>query len=82
MGNWSLRWSQAGSQNPDMEIRQADLDERLGYYNGDHLSKYLAKFCYRFNRHFQLGDMIERLAHVALHTPSMRQRLLKLPEIR
>lgn len=47
-----------------------------------HLPRYLAEFCYRFNRRFQLGDMINRLAYGALRTPPMPQRLLKLAEIR
>ena len=50
--------------------------------SNDHLPRYLAEFCYRFNRRFQLGDMIERHAYVALRTPPMPQRLLKLAEIR
>lgn len=48
----------------------------------DHLPRYLAEFCYRFNRRFQLDDMIERLAYVALRTPPMPQRILKLAEVR
>jgi len=47
-----------------------------------HLPRYLAEFCYRFNRRFKLGDMINRLAFVAMRTPPMPQRLLKLAEIR
>jgi hypothetical protein len=45
-----------------------------------HLARYLAEFCYRFNRRYQLDDMIERLAYVAMRTPPMPQRLLKLAE--
>ena len=47
-----------------------------------HLPRYLAEFCYRFNRRYQLGTMIERLAYVAMRTPPMPCRLLKLAEIR
>ena len=47
-----------------------------------HLPRYLAEFCYRFNRRFQLGDMVKRFAYVALRTPPMPQPLLKLAEIR
>lgn len=47
-----------------------------------HLPRYLAEFCYRFNRRFQLGQMVSRLAYVALRTPPMPQRLLKLAESR
>jgi hypothetical protein len=47
-----------------------------------HFSRYLAEFCYRFNRRFQLRTMIERLTYVALRTPPMPQRILKLAEVR
>ena len=47
-----------------------------------HLPRYLAEFCYRFNRRFQLHEMVNRLAYVALRTPPMPQRLLKLAESR
>jgi len=47
-----------------------------------HLRRYLAEFCYRFNRRFRLGAMVERLIYVALRTPPMPQRLLKLAEVR
>lgn len=29
-----------------------------------HLPRYLAEFCYRFNRRYQLGDIIERLVYI------------------
>ena len=45
-----------------------------------HFSKYLAEFCYRFNRRFNLPDMIARFCYVALRTPPNPQRLLKLAE--
>lgn len=47
-----------------------------------HLPRYLAEFCYRFNRRFQLDSMVERLAYVALRTPPLPQRLLTLAEVR
>lgn len=37
-----------------------------------HLPRYLAEFCYRFNRRFQLDAMVERLAYVALRPPPCR----------
>lgn len=49
--------------------------------NAKHLPRYLAEFCYRFNRRFKLEDMIPRLGHVALRTPPMPARLLKLAEV-
>jgi transposase-like protein len=47
-----------------------------------HIPRYLAEFCYRFNRRFQLGEMVRRLAYVALQTPPMPIRMLRLAESR
>ncbi len=46
--------------------------------NPKHLPRYLAEFCYRHNRRFQLEEMIPRFAYIALKTPPMPNRLLKL----
>ena len=40
--------------------------------------RYLAEFEYRFNRRFDLPGIIPRLVYVALRTPPMPERLLKL----
>lgn len=48
--------------------------------NPRHLPRYLAEFCYRFNRRFQLEDMLPRFAYMAVRTPPMPARLLKLTE--
>ena len=40
--------------------------------------RYLAEFEYRFNRRFDLPESIPRLLYVALRTPPMPERLLKL----
>jgi hypothetical protein len=45
-----------------------------------HLPRYLAEFCYRFNRRFDLAAMLPRLGYAAAHTPPMPYRLLKLAE--
>ena len=45
-----------------------------------HLPRYLAEFCYRFNRRFQLDDMLPRFIYIALRTPPIPNRLLKLAE--
>ena len=45
-----------------------------------HLPRYLAEFEYRFNRRFDLPAMIDRLLYVALRTPPMPYRLLKMAE--
>jgi transposase-like protein len=46
-----------------------------------HVPSYLAEFEYRFNRRFDLPAMIERLTRVALRTPPMPYRLLKMAEV-
>ena len=48
--------------------------------NAKHLPRYLAEFCYRFNRRFQLENMLPRFGYVAVRTPPMPDRLLKLAE--
>ena len=45
-----------------------------------HLPRYLAEFSYRFNRRFSLREMFPRLVHVALRTPPVPNRVLKLAE--
>lgn len=45
-----------------------------------HLPRYLAEFCYRFNRRFRLDNMLPRLARAALTTPPLPYRLLTLAE--
>lgn len=40
--------------------------------------RYLSEFQYRFNRRFNLSDLIPRLAYVALRTPPMPEKLLKI----
>jgi hypothetical protein len=44
------------------------------------LPRYLAEFCYRFNRRFDLAAMLPRLGVAAARTPPMPDRLLKLAE--
>lgn len=46
-----------------------------------HVPRYLAEFGYRFNRRFNLLEMIERLIFVALRTPPMPYRLLRMAEV-
>ena len=45
-----------------------------------HLPRYLAEFCYRFDRRFNLKAMFPRLAYVAVRTPPMPLKLLTLTE--
>lgn len=44
------------------------------------LPRYLAEFCDRFNRRFDLEAMMPRFLHAAARTPPMPYRLLKLAE--
>jgi transposase-like protein len=46
-----------------------------------HAARYLAEFEYRFNRRYDLGEMIPRLAYVALATAPMPYRMLKLADV-
>lgn len=46
-----------------------------------HVSRYLAEFEYRFNRRFDLAAMMPRLGYVAVRTPPMPYRLLKLADL-
>ena len=48
--------------------------------NPKHLPRYLAEFCYRYNRRFQLEDMLPRFAYIAMRTPPMPVRLLRVAE--
>ena len=47
-----------------------------------HVPRYLAQYQYRYNRRYNLADMISRFIWVALRTPPMPYRLLKLAEAR
>jgi transposase-like protein len=47
---------------------------------GKHVPRYLAEFEYRFNRRYDLAVLIPRLGFVAVRTPPMPYRLLKLAE--
>jgi transposase-like protein len=46
-----------------------------------HVPRYLAEFEYRFNRRYDLAAMMPRLGYVAVRTPPMPYRLLKLAEL-
>jgi hypothetical protein len=45
---------------------------------GKHQGRYLAEFCYRFNRRLDLAAMLPRLGRAALNTPPMPHRPLVL----
>ncbi len=47
-----------------------------------HLPRYLAEFQYRFNRRFNLRTIMTRLIYMALRTPPLPYRLVKLAEPR
>ena len=50
------------------------------YQCNKHVPRYLAEFEYRFNRRYDLAAMMPRLGYVAVRTPPMPYRLLKLAE--
>ena len=43
-----------------------------------HLPRYLAEFCYRFNRRFRMSEMITSLARAAINSTPIPQPQLKL----
>jgi len=45
-----------------------------------HVPRYLAEFCYRFNRRFRMGSMIPSLAYAAINSKPIPQHQLKLAE--
>jgi ISXO2-like transposase domain len=45
-----------------------------------HVPRSLTELEYRFNRRYDLAAMMPRLAYIALRTPSMPYRLLRLAE--
>jgi len=48
--------------------------------NHNHLPRYLAEFCYRFNRRFDLRQMMLRFGYVVARTSPMPLRRLVLAE--
>ncbi len=46
----------------------------------NHASRYLAEFEYRFNRHFDLPSMLNRLLFIAVKTSPIPNRFLKIAE--
>jgi hypothetical protein len=49
--------------------------------NSRHLPRYLAEFCYRFNRRYDLRQMMPRFMTAAVRAAPMPGRLLKLAEL-
>lgn len=45
-----------------------------------HFHRYLAEFCYRFNRRFDLRQLIPRFCYVAVRTAPLPSRIIKLAE--
>ena len=50
--------------------------------NQKHLPRYLAEFCFKLNRRFNLENMFEQLIISGIRTAPRPQRLLKLAEVR
>lgn len=48
--------------------------------NKKHLPRYLAEFCYRFNRRFHLENLFIRFMYIALRTTAIPNRILKVAE--
>lgn len=75
------------AQNPDFHwvntilanVKNA-ITGTYRHIDAKHAPRYLAEFQYRFNRRFNLAQLLPRLARVAVRTPPMPYRLLKLAE--
>ena len=50
--------------------------------DGKRLPRYLAEFCYRFNRRYDPEALVPRLVHASVRSPPMPYRLLTLAESR
>jgi transposase-like protein len=49
-------------------------------FNHKHLPRYLAEFSYRFNRRFDLAELVPRLACIMTRTPPLPYRLVTMAE--
>ncbi len=63
-----------------MEMRPRALSPAYRAIRDKHVPRYFAEFEYRFNRRYDLAAMMPRLGYVAVRTPPMPYRLLKLAE--
>ena len=61
--------------------RSMSLADFVTQYGTEHLPRYLAEFCWRFNHRFDLAGLLERLGAAAAATPPMPYRLVKLAEV-
>jgi ribosomal protein L37AE/L43A len=60
---------------------QTSLHGTYKAVRGKQLVRYLGAFAYRFNRRFELGSMIERLAYVACRTAPLPYRFATMAEV-
>ena len=56
------------------------IDGTYHAIDAKHVPRYLGAFSYRFNRRYQLADLVPRLVYASANTPPMPGRLLKLDE--
>ncbi len=77
----------AGAQHPALSWFNTILGNIKRSLHGSYhhvssklLPRYLAEFSYRSNRRFSHHELFPRLAYVALRTPPMLNRVLKLAE--
>lgn len=73
-------------KNPSLQVNTALGNIKaaiVGTYRAvaeKHVPRYLAEFEYRFNRRYDLANMIPRLAVIATETAPMPYRLLRLAD--
>ena len=56
------------------DVKRA-IDGTYHACSSHYAGRYLAEFAYRFNRRYQLVDLVPRLAYVAVRTPPLPNRL-------
>ena len=79
-GTDSVTWEEFTGVNTMISNVKRSINGAYYAINSKHLPRYLAEFCYRFNRRFDLVSMLPRFLVAAANTPPMPGRLLKLAE--
>jgi hypothetical protein len=78
---WSLEHKLRKVMHERDAQRKLALHSTHHKVSAQHLPCYLADFCYRFNRRFDLAAMLPCQGYAAAHAPLMRYRLLNLVEV-
>jgi transposase-like protein len=75
-GAKAARWAPFKWVNTCLGNIKTALAGTYHHVSAKHAQRYLSSFAYRFNRRFQLGSMVERLAWAAAHTSPHPYRVI------